>query len=288
MSGGRVEQALGIGQFDCALAPRARMAADQRQRVQVADLDLVLIEADQHLGADRGRARGIPGAVNLNGGVVLHRARALLEVAEALDRQRLEVGALLLEHLLDLALGPAVNALGRPLLFPMHEKGVLRLDRFEAPPRQSRGLGVLDRVFHGPFSVRITNAGRIGHDRVMGEHRRVQAVQLRLVDVRADDALFQVIEHHVLAATAEVAEGLLVKPRPHLAARLPHHLPIRAARVAKRHHEQPRFAIPAARMKRGRALAVVDLCLFPGRNSSRSNCSGAWVRSARQKRLTLL
>src|SRR5207244_3746602 len=39
----------------------------------------------------------------------------------------------------------------------------------------------------------------------------------------------------------------------------------RAARITQGHHEQPRLAIAAApRIQRERALAVIDLSLFPG------------------------
>src|SRR5208282_45989 len=63
----------------------------------------------------------------------------------------------------------------------------------------------------------------------------------------------------------EVAERLLVQPRPYLAARLPHHLTIRAARVTQRHDEEPRPTVAAAvRMAGGRAFAIVDLALLPG------------------------
>ena len=62
----------------------------------------------------------------------------------------------------------------------------------------------------------------------------------------------------------EVAERLLVQPRPYLAARLPHHLAIRAARITQRHNEQPRPTVAAAvRMAGERAFAVVDLALLP-------------------------
>ena len=52
---------------------------------------------------------------------------------------------------------------------------------------------------------------------------------------------------------------------PDLAARLPDHTPERAARVTQGHHEQPGFAIAAARgIQRESALAVIDLGFFPG------------------------
>ena len=64
-------------------------------------------------------------------------------------------------------------------------------------------------------------------------------------------------------ATAEIAKRLLVQPRPHLAARLPHHFAKRAPRVTQRHDEQTRFAVPATgRIACRSALAVVDLRLF--------------------------
>src|ERR1039457_6329248 len=102
------------------------MAANELQRAHIADLKLALVEANQDCAADRRRTRRIPGALHLDGGVVLHRARAFLEVAEALQGQRLEVRAFLLKHLFDLALGPSVDAQRSPLLLMAKMRPLLK------------------------------------------------------------------------------------------------------------------------------------------------------------------
>ena len=167
LSGG-VEHPLGIGQIDVALVRGAGVTTDQRQGLQIADFDLVFVETNQNDRTDRRRPRRVPGAIGLDGGVVQHGARAFGEVAEAFDGQGLELRALFLEHLLDLALGPAVDTLGRPVLFPVGEIGVLRLDRLEAPPLERRGLGMLDCRLDGSLAIGIPDARRVGHHAVVG------------------------------------------------------------------------------------------------------------------------
>lgn len=150
---------------------------------------------------------------------------------------------------------------------PVQQIGVLRIERIEPPALERGGLRVLDGALHGPLAVGIAHARRIGHDAIVGEHRAIEAIELRLVDVRRDHPLFEVVQDHVLRAAAKVAKRLLVQPRPSLAARFPHHPAIRAPRVTQRHHKQPRFAVTAAdtaRVERRGAFAVIDLCLFPG------------------------
>lgn len=124
---------------------------------------------------------------------------------------------------------------------------------------------MLDRVLDAALAVRIAHPCRVAHHAIVREHRAIDAIEFRFVDIRGDHALFKVIEYHVLGRTAKIAKRLLVKPSPDLAAGLPHHLPIRAARVAKRHHKKPRLSIPAVARMQGRcALAVVDLGFFSG------------------------
>jgi hypothetical protein len=76
----------------------------------VADFDLVLVQTHQHAAADQRRARRIAAVIDADASVVGDGALALGEVAKSLQRQRLEVGALLLEHGFDLAPGAAVDA----------------------------------------------------------------------------------------------------------------------------------------------------------------------------------
>ena len=62
------------------------------------------------------------------------------------------------------------------------------------------------------LAIGVAYACRISHDAVMREHRRVDRIQFRGIDVRADHPLLEIIEHHVLAAPAKGAPRLLVQP----------------------------------------------------------------------------
>src|SRR4030066_357856 len=80
---GPIEPPFIIRELHRAFARGARVTADEFQRLEVADLDLALVDPYQHAGADRCGARGVPTAVDLNRGVVLHGAGTFREVTEA-------------------------------------------------------------------------------------------------------------------------------------------------------------------------------------------------------------
>src|SRR5208282_5854738 len=65
------------------------------------------------------RRRSIVSRVNLDATIDMHRALAILVVAERLERQRLQEGLLFGEHRRHLPLGPAVDARVGPALFPV-------------------------------------------------------------------------------------------------------------------------------------------------------------------------
>ena len=115
--------------------------------------------------------------------------------------------------------------LAAPVRFPVPQEFVLGLDRVKPPAGERGALRMLNRVLDGPLSVRIAHASRIRDDAVMLEHRAIEPVDLRLVQVRRDDAFLQVVEHDVADGAAEVAEGFFVKLGPDLLAGLPDHTP---------------------------------------------------------------
>src|ERR1019366_7066020 len=134
-----------------------------------------------------------------------------------------------------------------------------------APPLERRRLRVADRDLDATLAIRVTDPRRVGHHAVMGERGGVHGVQIRLVQVGLDDALLEVVQHDVAAAAAEVTPGLLVQPRPGLLAGLPDHPPKAAPRIAQRHYEQPRLAVPVGAGHPGRrTFTVVDLDLLAG------------------------
>ena len=137
-----------------ARAPALGMAADDLHPDRIQNLDLILVDPDRHLAADRRRVGGIVGMAHLGRSVIVDRPGFLLEIAERHQRQRLQIGLLFLEQLLDLPFGPAMDPWRCPPLFPMHQPFILGFDAFEFASLQGRVLRVFHRIFHGPFAVR--------------------------------------------------------------------------------------------------------------------------------------
>jgi hypothetical protein len=141
-----VEHPLGHGQHHGAGAIHPGVGAQQGMGAQIPHLDALLEQAHQHLGANGRRTRRVAAVVDAHTAVVADRALHLGEVLHARGRQRLQVGAFLLEHGLHLAaLGP-MDTRGRPLRFPVLQESVLLLDGLKAPALQGRGLRVADQT----------------------------------------------------------------------------------------------------------------------------------------------
>ncbi len=116
-----------------------------------------------------------------------------------------------------------MDALGRPVLLPVGEEGVLLLDGLKAPALQSRGLGMANGMLHRALAVGVTHPGRVGHHMVVRQRGGINLVELGLVQVGRDDAFLEVVQHHVLRAAAEVSKRPLVQLGPDLVAGLPDH-----------------------------------------------------------------
>ena len=281
-----VEHPLLLGQHHRAGAIGPGVGAQQGGAADVTDLDALGVDAHQYLGADGRRARGVAAVIHPHAAVVAYGAHRLVEILHAQQRQRLEVGALLLEHGLHLAPLGAVNALGCPVLLPVRQELVLGLDGFESPALQGRGLGVADGMLHRALAIGVTHPRRVGHHGVVRQGGGVHRVEIGLVQVGLQDAFLEVVQHHVLRAAAKVAKGLLVQLGPDLLAGLPDHAPEAGARVAQRGHEQPRFAIPiAAGHAGGRPLAVVHLHLLAGQKAQAVELLGLLVPEPRTETL---
>ncbi len=129
---------------------------------------------------------------------VVDGARLLFEVTEALGRQRLQCRLLLGEQLQYLAFLAAMDARGRPALLPVRKPGVLILDRLELAALECGGLGMLDRRLDRTLAIGIRHARNVGHGTIVREHRGIHRVEGRLVQIRTDHALLQIVEHDVL------------------------------------------------------------------------------------------
>ena len=172
-----IEHALGVGQHDCSGALGLGMGTQQRLRLEVADLDAVFEHTHQHPAADRRRACGVAAVLHAHATVVADRSLRLAEVLHARQRQRLQMGLLLLEHRLHLATRAAVDARGGPGDLPVLQERVLLVDGLEAPSLERGGLGVADRVFHAALAVGIAHPGRVGDHAVVRQRGGVDRVE---------------------------------------------------------------------------------------------------------------
>ncbi len=191
-------------------------------------------------------------------------------VLEACRRQGLQRRPFFAEHSANLALRGTVNPCEGPPLVPAHEVRVLFLDAFEGVSLQCRIL----RVAHGRLDLSL-EVGRVwstrqGDDAVMLEHRGVELIESRVVNVGINDAFAEVVEPNRRADAAKVCECLLVELAPDFRGRFPHGFAERVPAKRERHHEEPRSAVfSGGRLSRVRALSVIDLHLLP-QPSSRS------------------
>jgi hypothetical protein len=109
----------------------------------------------------------------------------------------------------------------------------------------------------------MADAARQRAGAVVREHVAVERIERRVVDVRREDALFEIVEDDDLDRAAEPAKRLLVELGPDPAARLPGEEADGLAAVAQGEDEEPRAPIlPALRVADHGAVAVVDLRLL--------------------------
>ena len=99
-----------------------------------------------------------------------------------------------------------------------------------------------DARFDFALAIGIPNPARQRDDAVVGEHVAVERVQCRVVDVRGEDALLEVVEHDDAHRAPQPAEGALVEFGPDARARPPEEEPDRFAGVAEGEDEEPRAA----------------------------------------------
>ena len=133
----------------------------------------------------------------------------------------------------------------------------------EAEAAQRRLLGVADAGFDLAFPIGIADAARQGDDAVVGEHVAVEGIERRVVDVRGEDALLEVVEHDDAYDAAQPAKRPLVQLGPDLGAGAVNQQPDGLARVAQGEDEEPCPPVLAGvRVTDHRSLPVVDLCFF--------------------------
>ena len=192
-----------------------------------------------HAAADPARRRAVVGRLDFHAAIQMHRALAVLVIAEWLHRQRQQGRPLFGEHGRHLPFGGAVDARVGPALLPVVQIGLRLLQAFEAQSFQRRFLGMADASLHLSLAIRIAHAAGQRHDAVVLEHVAIQRIDGGIVDVGLEHALAQVIEDHNAGHSAQSAKGLLVQFGPDLRTGTEHQQANRLAAVAQRQHKQP-------------------------------------------------
>src|SRR5205823_6472635 len=89
------------------------------------------------------------------------------------------------------------------------------------------------------LAIGMADAARQRDDAVVREHVAVEWIERRVVHVRGEHALLEIVEDDGLRYAAEPAKRALVELSPELATRLPREQPHGLATVAEREDEEP-------------------------------------------------
>src|SRR5450756_2078831 len=223
--------------------------------------------------ADPARRRTIVSRFDLHAAVQVHRAFAVLVIAEGLDGQRQQDRPLFGEHNRNLPLCGAMDARVGPARFPMAQVGLRLLRAFESHALQRGLLRMAHAALDLPLTIRICHAARHRDHTVVPQHVSVHGVERGIVDVGLEYALAKVVEHYYSRAATQPAEGLLMQLGPGLRAGLEYQEADRLAAVAEGQHEQAHAAVLAAvRVADHRAGAIIDLGLLTNRRLD--HCAG--------------
>ena len=146
-----------------------------------------------------------------------------------------------------------------PALVPVQQIGVLLVDTLKTLTLKC-SLNVADRRFDFAFEIGSVRPARYCHAAVVSECRCVELVDLRVVDIGIDHALFEIIRPNDPSRAAKVREALFMEFRPNLRRRFPKRFGKHVTTHPQRHDEEPRLTILSGLwMSRRRAFAVVDL-----------------------------
>jgi hypothetical protein len=206
-----------------------------------------------------GRCRVVRG-VHFDAAIEMDRPQPIAVIAKRFDRQRLQRGSFLGKHGGDLTLRRAVDPCVGPVRVPAIEIGLALLERLETHPAERRLLRVADAGFDLALAIRITDATRQADEPIVREHVAIERIERRLVNVRREDALFQIVEDDDPGRATQPSKRALMQLRPRLRARGPRQQPNGFARIPERQDEEPGPPIRGAwRGPYHRPLAVVDL-----------------------------
>jgi hypothetical protein len=159
-----------------------------------------------------------------------------------------------------------VDAGVRPVRLPAIEIRLRLIQALEALAVERRLLRVTDARFDLALAIGIADAARQADHAVVREDVAIQRIQRRLVDIRRQDAFFQIIEDDRPRRAAETPKRVLMEFGPRLRTRLPRQQPYRFPRVREgQNKESCPSVLAGVGMPDHRALAVVDLGFLAGR-----------------------
>src|SRR6516162_2123194 len=162
-----------------------------------------------------------------------------------------------------------------PALLPAIQIRLRFFQTLEAHPFERRFLGVADPRLYFPFAIRILDPARQRHYAIVGEHIAKKWINRGIVNVRNQDAFFQVVENDDPRTTTESAKGFLMEFGPDARTRPPRQQTNAFAAVSQGQHEQPGPPVlPGLRVADQGAAAVIDLGFFPWLGEDDPRCLG--------------
>ena len=163
-----------------------------RLRGEQADVQIIPLHLDPL--ADPAGRRAVVRGFDFDAAIEVHRAFAVAVIPKRFERERTERGLLLGKHHGDLPLRRAVDARVRPARFPAIQIRLRLVETLEAQSFERRLLRMADAGFDLPFAIGIADTAREGDHPVVREHIAIERIQRRVVDVRGEDAFFQIVE----------------------------------------------------------------------------------------------
>ena len=188
------------------------MLTQQLARLRGEQTDMQVVPLHLDPSADPPGWCAVVRGLDLDAAIEVHRAFAVPVIAKRFERERAERRLLLGKHDGDLPLRRAVDTRVRPARLPPIQIRLRVFERLEAEAAQRRLLRVPDAGFDFPFAIGIADAAREGDDTVVREHIAIQRIQRGVVDVRGEDAFFQIIEDDDADRAPQLTKRAFVEP----------------------------------------------------------------------------
>src|SRR5208282_1537823 len=164
--------------------------------------------------SDPPRGQAVIGCFDLHAAIQMYDALTVLVVAEGFERQRKQRWFFLVEHGCHLPFRGAMNARIGPTFFPAIQISLRFFQTLEALAFEWSFLRVSDTRFYFPLAIGIFNPARHRHHAVVCEHIAKKWIECGIVDVRNEDSLAQIIEHHDARTPTEPTKCFLMEFGP--------------------------------------------------------------------------